>query len=701
MDDPGVYSSDATTALLSGKEEDDLYSEMILSLGSDFHQNLTQVNETNSQESVCATMFPETLKEASHDNFQGLGDLPISLVEQQTLIWQQDSYMADSGIHSGVATTAPSLSGKEDDLYNEHMMMLSPNPGFNQNFTQEQVNEMNSQSSQACIERSAMFPETLEEGSLSNYQELCNLPITSAEEQTLLWQQGSYMRDSEIHSAISTTAPSLSGKEDDMYSEQMILSPDPGFNQNYGHDQVNEMNSQLSQTYIDRATMFPKTSKEDTSSQFNSSQSTTESDQMFTHDADNFKNCHDADLATYAIPELIKLLNDEDQVIVSRAAVMVHQLSKKEASCYAIIKNSQIVQALVRAMSHSNDFESTKAAVGTFHNLSLHREGLLAIFKSDGIPALVKLLSYGVESILFYAITILHNLLLHHEGSKMAVRHAGGLQKMVALLQRNNVKFLIIVTDCLEILAYGNQESKLVILRSQGPIELVRIMRSYDCEKLLWTTSRVLKALSVCSHNKSAIVNAGGLQVLGMHLGNSSPRLVQNCLRILRSLSDAGTKINGLEELLSRLVQVLTYRDIDNVTYAVGILSNLTCNNQQNKVTVCQLGGVNALVHTIMVARDYEEIVEPGIRALRNLTSGHIQAERAQDAMRLNCGIQVIAELIQPSLPQTMVKAIVGLVRNLSLCATNHAPLREHGVIHLLTRFFPNESNFWSNVNIK
>lgn len=75
----------------------------------------------------------------------------------------------------------------------------------------------------------------------------------------------------------------------------------------------------------------------------------------------------------------------------------------------------------------------------------------------------------------------------------MAVRLAGGLQKMVALLQRNNVKFLAIVTDCLQILAYGNQESKLIILASQGPVELVRIMRSYDYEKLLWTTSRVLK----------------------------------------------------------------------------------------------------------------------------------------------------------------------------------------------------------------
>lgn len=69
--------------------------------------------------------------------------------------------------------------------------------------------------------------------------------------------------------------------------------------------------------------------------------------------------------------------------------------------------------------------------------------------------------SSPLESVLFYAITTLHNLLLHQEGSKMAVRLAGGLQKMVALLHHNNnVKFLAITTDCLQILAYGNQESK-------------------------------------------------------------------------------------------------------------------------------------------------------------------------------------------------------------------------------------------------
>jgi len=50
---------------------------------------------------------------------------------------------------------------------------------------------------------------------------------------------------------------------------------------------------------------------------------------------------------------------------------------------------------------------------------------------------------------------------------------------------------------------------QLIIMASGGPVELVRIMRTTTYEKLLWTTSRVLKVLSVCPSNKAAIVDAG------------------------------------------------------------------------------------------------------------------------------------------------------------------------------------------------
>lgn len=64
---------------------------------------------------------------------------------------------------------------------------------------------------------------------------------------------------------------------------------------------------------------------------------------------------------------------------------------------------------------------------------------------------------------------------------------------------------------------------------------------------------------------------------------------------------------------MQSLVLALSHSDVNVVTCAAGILSNLTCNNQRNKVTVVQVGGVEALVQTIMNAGDREEITEPAV----------------------------------------------------------------------------------------
>ena len=53
------------------------------------------------------------------------------------------------------------------------------------------------------------------------------------------------------------------------------------------------------------------------------------------------------------------------------------------------------------------------------------RTGILAIYQCGGITYLVRLLSSPVTAVVFYAVTTLHNMLLHHEPSRMAVRLAG------------------------------------------------------------------------------------------------------------------------------------------------------------------------------------------------------------------------------------------------------------------------------------
>nr|XP_019960490.1 PREDICTED: junction plakoglobin-like [Paralichthys olivaceus] len=494
------------------------------------------------------------------------------------------------------------------------------------------------------------------------------------------WQETMYGLDSGIQSGANTV------RDDDytttkQYTMTTTVSSD---------QPALDMQSSLTRAQRVRAAMFPETldesitilSTQTDASQMTNVQRLAEPSQMLKTAIIHLINYQDdAELATRAVPELTKLLNDEDQVVVSKAAQIVNQLTRKEASRRALMQSPQMVAAVVRAMQNTSDMETARATASILHNLSHQREGLLSIFKSGGIPALVRMLSSPMESVLFYAITTLHNLLLHQEGAKMAVRLADGLQRMVPLLKKSNPKFLAITTDCLQLLSYGNQESKLIILANGGPEGLVHIMRNYSYEKLLWTTSRVLKVLSVCPSNKPAIVEAGGMQALGKHLTGSSQRLMQNCLWTLRNLSDAATKQEGMDSLLQVLVSLLSSDDINMLTCATGILSNLTCNNAHNKTLVTQSNGVEALIHAILRAGEKEDVTEPAVCALRHLTSRHQHAEMAQNAVRNHYGIPAIVKLLNQPYYWPVIKAAVGLIRNLALCPENQAPLRDAGAI--------------------
>lgn len=81
-------------------------------------------------------------------------------------------------------------------------------------------------------------------------------------------------------------------------------------------------------------------------------------------------------------------------MVVSKAAQIVNQLTRKDASRRALMQSPQMVAAVVRAMQNTSDMETARATASILHNLSHQREGLLSIFKSGGIPALVRMLRY-------------------------------------------------------------------------------------------------------------------------------------------------------------------------------------------------------------------------------------------------------------------------------------------------------------------
>ncbi|KAL3318188.1 Catenin beta-1 [Cichlidogyrus casuarinus] len=537
-----------------------------------------------------------------------------------------------------------------------------------------------------------------------DFLELSSMPVDK-QRQTQLWQQNQYLDDSGIQSGLTSHVPSIiSGGTDYLSAPNEKV----GWAQRRAYD---------SMSVISTGDALVSSAPPSASSiNFGSMEPFGDSVNMDLR-GNQLQDIDSSEVAA-AIPDLIKVMREnENHSVLYQAAIMIFQLSKSEA-IEALIGSDEMIVEVIQTLSKTEDPDMIRFFAGTLYNISQTQKGLKAIFNANCIPCLIKLLDSNIESVLFYAITTLHNLLLHQDGAKPLVRAEGKncLRSMCVLLRKNNVKFLTILTDCLQILAYGHAESKLIILQHGGPQELVRILYQYSYEKLLWTTARVLKVLSVCSMNKPAIIQVGGLDALGRHLisSSNSQRLTMNCLWTLRNLSDAAASVtnvsivpgsrNSLQNLLSALIQLLTSSDPAMVACSAGILSNLTCNNCTNKLLVCQCDGIKQLLAAVASNPSRNDILEPCVCALRHLTARHDGEEAARAVLAARDkldGLPLLTRVLhaataavcpelgllptqnqqQSPLNWGLVKAMVGLIRNLALNRELHTCMREYGLV--------------------
>lgn len=174
-------------------------------------------------------------------------------------------------------------------------------------------------------------------------------------------------------------------------------------------EHIDSMNAQLSSTRAQRirAAIFPETLEDGpsdgisipvASAQFINGQPTavqklSEPSQLLKNaviDIINYKE--DAEITERALPELMRLLNDDDPIVAGQSALILHTLAKKEASRLAL-STPQMIQALMQAISNprAND-ETRRGVAGVLHCLSQGKQGLLLLFKGGVIPLLVRLL---------------------------------------------------------------------------------------------------------------------------------------------------------------------------------------------------------------------------------------------------------------------------------------------------------------------
>ena len=323
----------------------------------------------------------------------------------------------------------------------------------------------------------------------------------------------------------------------------------------------------------------------------------------------------DALVTEAVLPQLINMLLHNDPDAVAHAASTIYTLARKEAPRHALTQNHELCPALAHVLldnSVKSSAETKQQVMATIVALSDDPNGRGALFRGQTISALVRMLGDPHEPIVKYALSTLHNLLTFMKQDVVGpIRLAGGVSRMAHLMSPTEKRywsdrFYAILCSSLEMLCMGDIGSKSLVADGNALGSLSNHVEHAEYEKLSYTSVRLLCTLSAYSAIKPDIIqyHNGVRALMGAYKSgaNFEKPVQETSLWALRNLSDKVESDEDIQPLLSECLHILSgasnHADILKQC-AAGILCNLTCNSESNKVFVVQNGGVDELIRTI------------------------------------------------------------------------------------------------------
>ncbi|MCP9264951.1 hypothetical protein DINM_020101 [Dirofilaria immitis] len=332
-----------------------------------------------------------------------------------------------------------------------------------------------------------------------------------------------------------------------------------------------------------------------------------------------------------AVPELIHLLSDVDEVVVQRAATTIQTIAKidSEEPLYAepYLRAVEVITALKDLLrTKSNKPAIIKPTLGALFHISERRDGLESILKINDqtkgslLVDIIQHIKYTGGSALRYAILTFHTIIAvkSADGHNIEVARANGaLQALTQFLDReSNEKLLSVIVECVRLLCDKSQSQRALFLQLNGPSKLLHILRMLRYE-----------------------VKCGGYDVLHKQLEHASQRLIISTLECIRNMSDVPTKDMDISPLLDKLLQLLGAMDPIVILYCIGILSNLLANNQMNKEFLFSRGAIPTLYRVLIGSysisastpnqqQRVEDIQERALATLRHLCVGHTHQQQ-------------------------------------------------------------------------
>nr|ABS57466.1 beta-catenin hmp-2 [Pristionchus pacificus] len=367
----------------------------------------------------------------------------------------------------------------------------------------------------------------------------------------------------------------------------------------------------------------------------------------------------------YTVEDLLRQMRSADQETVVRAVKHVYAVSKNDGS----IATKEMIDELLR-VTRSGDPELVRNAVGALSHISDHPNGRMFLFRSEGLAEIIRMLGSEDEAVVRYALTTLHRLLQHIESTRPMARQLGATPGSYSSSRgmANARRCYPWLPDAVHILIFDDvNERNRFALDCDGARRLIRLLTTHeDQPKVVMTAVRCVRVLCAgqdASHLKHLLIEKDALFVLYTNLKKAEEARTRiTILACLRNLSDAVSNEQDHAVIVIALLDIIkeSERAIggrghlqgyseEEVMFAAGVLSNLTCNNVNNKASVYEANGIGTLVDVLRLRPDKadEMVTEPALCTLRHSTARHGNSSAAQRAFARVDGWEVVMKNLE------------------------------------------------------
>ncbi|KAM7541509.1 hypothetical protein Aperf_G00000042426 [Anoplocephala perfoliata] len=303
------------------------------------------------------------------------------------------------------------------------------------------------------------------------------------------------------------------------------------------------------------------------------------------------------------------------------------------------------LKAVIATSEISKHSDVIHCLSGIFYYLTENDAAAYLISPDSYIAFVTRLLSFPLESSLYYAVAGLHNLLDHK-----LLREKFRIPLIIILLiqilwtcflydksfqppvacnpylafasSTSLSKFLAVVCDSLYLLAHRNEMSKRLIHAKQGVIPLLYFVHTYPFQKTQCVCVRLLRILSTHPQTKKDIIkNDPTLQFFKHSACSTFQSLSLDAFWTLRNLSDqcanlSNQQMNEISEVLLLKLQsteeslkctkmrIYSLHDLQD-RFAIsrciaGTLANFTCRNPFTKLFLVENGAVPLLTRLLI-----------------------------------------------------------------------------------------------------